>query len=135
MGALVYDDYAHHPTEIKASLDGARALFPKKSIVVVFQPHLYSRTKLLLKDFGKAFRDADAVFVAPIYAAREPDDNKINSEILVKELRKNNAAAMFSPDFDAIKVHLSNFCASDVVVITMGAGDIYNLAESLVRKR
>ncbi|TSC67787.1 MAG: murC [Parcubacteria group bacterium Gr01-1014_73] len=80
-GALVYDDYGHHPTEILATLAGARELFPKGKIVVVFQSHLYSRTKDHIKAFGKCFKDADEVVVLPIYPAREKDPGDINSEM------------------------------------------------------
>lgn len=95
-GVIVYEDYAHHPTEIKATLKGAREMFPNQKIIVVFQPHLFSRTKLLLKDFGKAFVDADEILLAPIYPAREPFDTTISSEILAGEIRKQKVSVIAS---------------------------------------
>ena len=86
-GVLVYDDYGHHPTEIKATLRGAREFFGRK-IYCVFQPHLYSRTKNHLIEFGASFEDADVIIVATIYAAREKDDKSINSQMLVGEIKK-----------------------------------------------
>ena len=92
-GGLVYDDYAHHPTEVKATLQGFRAKYPDHRIRVVFQPHLYSRTKLLLNDFAQSFSDADEVIVAPIYAAREKPDSEINAGILAGEITKNHRSS------------------------------------------
>jgi UDP-N-acetylmuramate--alanine ligase len=85
-GALVYDDYAHNPQKVKAALQGAREMFPDKKIVVVFQPHLFSRTKLLLSEFATAFNDADEVILAPIFPAREVFDSSISSEILAERI-------------------------------------------------
>ena len=101
-GVIVYDDYGHHPTEIKATLKGAREFFGDKKIWCVFQPHLYSRTKLLLKDFGKSFGDADEIILADIYAAREPKDKSINSKILAEEIIKKGNKAKYMESFDKI---------------------------------
>jgi UDP-N-acetylmuramate--alanine ligase len=89
-GALLYDDYAHNPQKVRAALQGARELFPDKRIVVVFQPHLFSRTKLLLSEFATAFNDADEIILAPIFPAREVFDSTISSEILAEEIKKHN---------------------------------------------
>ncbi|MCX6717200.1 MAG: Mur ligase family protein [Candidatus Taylorbacteria bacterium] len=99
-GTLVYDDYGHHPTEIKATLKGAREFFSAKGgsayggggkkIVAVFQPHLFSRTKLLLNDFAQSFKDADEIILAPIYPAREAFDPTISSDILAEKIREHN---------------------------------------------
>jgi len=89
-GVLVYDDYAHHPTEIKAVLKAARELFSDKKIIAIFQPHLYSRTKLLLNEFAESFKDADEVLIAPIYAAREKKIRGVNSDILAQKIKENN---------------------------------------------
>jgi len=104
-GALVYDDYGHHPTEVKATLAGAREFFGKKNIVVVFQPHLYSRTKLLLNDFATAFSDADEVLIAPIYAAREKLDASITSEMLAQKIKNTHARAF--DNFSDIEMYLA----------------------------
>lgn len=134
-GALVYDDYGHHPTEIKATLKAARELFPNSKINVVFQPHLYSRTKLLLPKFAKAFGDADRVYLAPIYAAREPTDPTISSKILGEELRKNKIKAEWFDFFEEIIRILNKDLKSGEVIITIGAGDVYKIAQTIVSQR
>jgi UDP-N-acetylmuramate--alanine ligase len=128
-GAIVYDDYAHHPTEIKASLKGAREMFTKQKITVVFQPHLFSRTKLLLNDFSKSFNDADQVILAPIYPAREPFDSTISSEILAKKI--GNKSISYK-DFLSIEDYLINHSSKNDIIITMGAGDVYKIGETIV---
>lgn len=86
-GALVYDDYAHNPQKVKAALQGARELYPDKKIIVVFQPHLFSRTKLLLNEFAESFGEADEVILAPIFPAREAFDPTISSEMLAEAIK------------------------------------------------
>ena len=129
-GVLIYDDYGHHPTEIKATLSGAREFFGKKKIFVAFQPHLYSRTKILLNDFATAFGDADEILVAPIFAAREKFDPSITSEILVDKI--NNTKALSFKNFVDIENYLLENLKKDDVLITIGAGDIYKIGESLL---
>lgn len=135
-GALIYDDYAHHPTEIKATLQGFRSKYPEGNIRVIFQPHLYSRTKLLLNDFAQSFNDADEVIVAPIYAARETNDTTISAEILaqriVDEQKVKGLRAWAMIDFETIEKYLRETSTSNDVVITMGAGDIYKVVENLL---
>ncbi|MFA6272879.1 MAG: UDP-N-acetylmuramate--L-alanine ligase [Candidatus Paceibacterota bacterium] len=134
-GALVYDDYAHHPTEIKATLAGARELYPKQRIVVAFQPHLYSRTKILLNDFAHAFKDADEIILAPIYAAREPFDSKISSEILAEKIKKLTSKKVSTfPDFQNIENYLRQSLKSGDILITMGAGEQNKIAEDLLKE-
>lgn len=133
---LVYDDYAHHPTEIKATLQGFRAKYPEGRIRVVFQPHLYSRTKLLLDDFAQSFSDANEVIVAPIYAAREVNDPTITAEILaqriVDEQKTPGLRVWAMIDFLAIETYLRDTAEKGDIVITMGAGDIFKVGESLL---
>ena len=132
-GALVYDDYAHHPTEIRATLAGARELFPDQKIVVIFQPHLYSRTKLLLNDFATSFHGADQVIVLPIYAAREPFDASISAEILAEAITKQGVPARAVSGFESASNYLQNLKPNPYnLILTMGAGDIFQLAENLV---
>jgi UDP-N-acetylmuramate--alanine ligase len=133
-GAKIYDDYAHHPTEVKATLKGAREMFPDKKITVVFQPHLYSRTKQHLKEFGTSFSDVDNVVVAPIYAAREPIDRGVSSELLAKEINAHHVSALVLPSLEAIENHLRTNSQKDEIIITMGAGDIYTVGEHLIKK-
>lgn len=128
-GVIVYDDYAHHPTEIKATLQGAREKFPDKKITVVFQPHLYSRTKLLLDDFAKSFDGADLVILAPIYAAREAYDETISSNMLAEKMKENGTLVVPMPNLGAISEYLKSNLPENSVLITMGAGDVYKVGE------
>ncbi|MCF7843751.1 UDP-N-acetylmuramate--L-alanine ligase [Candidatus Gracilibacteria bacterium] len=122
-GAIMYDDYGHHPREIMATLEALREKYTsgKFKLIVVFQPHLFSRTKLLLDDFSKAFTLADKICVLPIYAAREKDDGSISSHDLVE--KTDNAIYMES--FDEVKKYIDKNCHSGSVVLTIGAGDVY----------
>lgn len=133
-GAVVYDDYAHHPTEIQATLTAARESFKEKKIVAVFHPHLFSRTKLLFADFANAFAHADEILLAPIYAARERDDGSITSEMLAESIRKTGKHALALPDFSAIEETLLERSDEHTLIITMGAGDIFKVADSLTKK-
>lgn len=132
-GVLIYDDYGHHPTEIKATLKGAREFFGDTKIWCVFQPHLYSRTKLLLDDFGKSFNDADEIILADIYAAREEKDESINSKMLAEKISANGGQAIYLNSFDKIAKFLVGNTKKEDVVITMGAGDIFKVGEDLLK--
>jgi len=133
-GAVVYDDYGHHPTEVSATLRGARELFPNKKIIVAFHPHLFSRTKLLLPQFATAFKDADEVVLAPIFPAREAFDPTISSEILAGEIAKTGTKAIALPDFESIVKKLQTESDNNTLIMTMGAGDIYKVAQILVNR-
>ena len=138
-GALVYDDYAHHPTEIMATLSGFRELYPlddEWKITVVFQPHLFSRTKLLLLDFAKSFFDADEVLILPIYYAREIDDGTISPEILSAEINKitNNSKAFNS--FENLEGYLEKELSgmnNKNIIITMGAGEASKVGDFILK--
>ncbi len=129
-GTLVYDDYAHHPTEIRATLAALRGEYPKKRIIVAFQPHLYSRTRSLLEDFAKSFADADLVVLADIYAAREIDDGTIHSRDLAKKIGKKS---YYAGDFVATSVYVRKNITKGDIFITMGAGDIYKVGGMIMR--
>ncbi len=135
-GAIVYDDYAHHPTEIRATLQGFRAKFPTERIRVVFQPHLYSRTKLLLSEFSESFVDANEVIVAPIYAARETPDPEVSAEILAQAIADHQKVAGLRvwamSDFLAIETYLRDTIQKGDIIITMGAGDVNKVGEALL---
>ena len=131
-GALIYDDYAHHPTEIKMTLKSFREKFPEKHIIVVFQPHLFSRTKLLLNDFAESFKDADEIILAPIYAAREKIDKTINSKMLSDRIKERNKTSCSLENFAKIEDYLVSSTGKNDVIITMGAGDVYKVAERLI---
>ncbi len=132
--SLVFDDYGHHPTEIKATLAGARELYSRNKITAIFQPHLYSRTKILLDDFAAAFDDADEVILAPIYAAREPFDPSISSAMIAAKINANGNQARSLSSFEEIGEYLVRTMRSDEIVITIGAWDIYKVADILIAK-
>ena len=135
----IYDDYGHHPTEIKATLEGFRELYSERDgwkITIIFQPHLYSRTKLLLNDFAKSFNGADEVLILPIYYAREEDDGTISSEILADEINKNTNNAKAFSSFDALEKYLeaeSSSMNNKSVVVTMGAGEAVKIGDFLLK--
>ena len=129
-GATVYDDYAHHPTAIVGTLAALRAQTAGK-VFVAFHPHLYSRTRDLFEAFSKAFKDADKVFLVPIYAAREKDDGSVSSEMLAERIRANGVDAAALDSFDALFTALADAKPGDAIM-TMGAGDIYKLADRLI---
>ena len=119
-GITIIDDYAHHPTEIRATLDAARARYPAKRIWAVWQPHTYSRTKTLFEEFVRSFGEADQVIVSAVYAAREPKQNFPVGQ-LIKDMHHDNA--QFIPDLDEISNYLINSLKSGDVLIVMSAGD------------
>lgn len=135
---LVYDDYAHNPNEVRASLSGFREFFPDKKITVVFQPHLYSRTKFFLNDFARSFGDADEILLAPIYAAREKPSLGISSKILAKQIKKFNSRVFCFKDFRDILTRLkknSDIGCRNMVIVTMGAGNVYKIGETLIKRK
>jgi UDP-N-acetylmuramate--alanine ligase len=136
-GALVYDDYAHNPQKIQAVLSGARELFPKNRIIAVFQPHLYSRTKTLLKRFAESFNDADVVVLAPIFPAREALDPAISSKILASCIKENYPDKMlrYIATFEEIAEFLEKESKEGDVILTIGAGDIYKVAERIIKHK
>jgi UDP-N-acetylmuramate--alanine ligase len=131
-GVTVVDDYAHHPTEIRATLAAARGNYPGRRIWAVWQPHTYSRTKTLMHDFAAAFTDADHVLVTPIYAARETDDLGVSSADVVT--RMNHADARVVADLDQAVDVLDAGVRSGDVVLTLGAGDGYVIGEKLLER-
>lgn len=124
----VVDDYAHHPSEIVATLNAARKN-KCNSIWCVFQPHTYTRTKALLAEFSKAFDNADSVIIADIYAAREVDNGEIHSRMLAEKLVDNGRNAVYFPDFDSIVNYLGRNVLPGDLILTMGAGDIHKVGE------
>ena len=131
-GATVIDDYAHHPTEITASLQAAKN-YPHKRIVVVFQPHTYTRTKAFLPDFARALSLADVVVLADIYAAREQDIYGVSSRDILDLLQKAGVESYYFPSFSEIESFLQKKCMNGDLLITMGAGDVVNIGEDLLR--
>jgi UDP-N-acetylmuramate--alanine ligase len=127
----VIDDYAHHPDEIKATIDTAQH-YPHKKMWVVFQPHTYTRTKSLLPQFAEALKNADAVVLADIYAAREKNSLGISSKDLLKEIKKLGGEAYYFPSFSEIENFLLENCQQEDLLITMGAGDVVKIGEHLL---
>ncbi len=130
-GVTVIDDYAHHPTEITASLQAAQK-YPHKTLWCVFQPHTYTRTKAFLNDFAKALCLADRVVLADIYAARETDTLGISSETLQEEILKLGHNCDYFSTFDEIENFLLENCTMGDLLITMGAGDVLKIGENLL---
>ncbi len=127
---LFYDDYAHHPREIKATLSAIRSFYPERRIVVIFQPHRYTRTKFLLKEFPPSFTNANEVYITQIYGAGEKPIKNINSEILIHQMIKYGINAK---KFDDIYDFIKKIKPKDIV-ISMGAGDIYKLINEIKLK-
>ena len=130
-GVKVVDDYAHHPTEITATLSSSRS-YTDKTLWCVFQPHTYSRTKRHLKEFAKALSLADKIVLADIYASREKDPGDVSSLYLLRELEALGKEVHYFPSFDEIENFLLENCINGDLLITMGAGDIVKVGESLL---
>ncbi len=130
-GAMVVDDYAHHPGAVKATLATVRQAF-KGRVWCVFQPHLYSRTKFLLDEFSKSFNDSDILVLADIYPAREADPGDISSQNLADKAEHFHTDVRYLGDFDSIVNHLARHARQGDLIITMGAGNIYEVGERLL---
>ena len=130
-GVKIIDDYAHHPTEITATLEAIRN-YPHREVWCVFQPHTYTRTKAFLKEFAVALSLADHVVLADIYAAREKNTIGISSKDLMEELHKLDVDCNYFTSFDEIENFLLAHCIHDDLLITMGAGDVVKIGESLL---
>lgn len=132
-GITIIDDYAHHPTEIEATLKSAKN-YPHKTTWCVFQPHTYTRTHALLHDFAKALTLADHVILADIYAAREKNTLGISSKDLQKCILELGTPCEYFPTFDEIENYLLENCIHGDLLITMGAGDVVKIGENLLGK-
>jgi UDP-N-acetylmuramate--alanine ligase len=130
-GVTIIDDYAHHPTEITATLTSARN-YPHETIWCVFQPHTYTRTHALLADFAKALTLADKVILCDIYAARERNTIGITSEVLKERIEELGTDCYYFPSFDEIENFLLENCIHGDLLITMGAGDVVKIGEHLL---
>ena len=133
-GVTIIDDYAHHPTEIAATLTAARN-YPHGRIICVFQPHTYTRTKAFWNQFSDALTLADVVVLADVYAARETDTLGIHCEDLADDIRRKGTESYYFPSFDAIENFLLETCTDNDLILTMGAGDIYQVGEHLLGRR
>ncbi len=134
-GAVVIDDYAHHPTEVKATLQAAREKYSNKTIKCIFHPHTFTRTEALLDEFGDSFGDADEVYLLDIFGSAREKQGGVSSDDLVKKIKhsnKNKIVKNLHTIDEAIKYFQGNLTAEDVL-ITMGAGDVYLVADKLVK--
>jgi UDP-N-acetylmuramate--alanine ligase len=129
-GVVVVDDYAHHPSEIRATLRAARGRYPDRALWAVFQPHTFSRTQALLDDFARAFGEADHVIVTEIYAAREKDSLGVSSRDILA--RMCHPDARYAPNLHAA-VAMLRAVRGPAVIVTLGAGDVYHVGEEWMR--
>ncbi len=126
-GAEIFDDYAHHPTEIKTTLKACRN-YGNKKVIAIFQPHTYTRTKALFNEFLDAFNDADELILTDIYAAREKDTGIISSSMLAEALKEKGVNVRYIASFDEIVEYLNKKASPDHLIITIGAGDVYKIS-------
>ena len=131
-GITVIDDYAHHPTEIKAALAAAQNV-QHNTTWCVFQPHTFSRTHFLFDEFGEAFGDADEIIIADIFAARETDDGTVSAAQLAERIAQTGKSARYVGDFAAIEAYLREHCKSGDLLMTVGAGDVYKIGENFLK--
>ncbi len=134
-GIKILDDYAHHPTEIRASLEAITQRYGPKRLVCIFQPHQYSRTRFLLDDFAESFKLADITIVPDIYFVRDTQESRheVNSEILVDRIRQSGSEAVFIDSFSGICEYLKDNIDSGDVIVTMGAGDIWKVSDEYIQ--
>lgn len=133
-GATVVDDYGHHPTEIQVTLQALRERYTPRRLICVFQPHQHSRTRFLLEDFAKSFVEADETIVPDIYFVRDSEEEKqlVSSDELVRKIKANGHSATHLPKFEQILNHLRNNVRDGDLVVTMGAGNVWEIGRDLV---
>ena len=134
-GVKIIDDYAHHPTEIKATLSAAKHVNHNK-LWLIFQPHTYTRTKALFDEFVDSFEDADVIVLTDIYAAREKDIYNVSSYKLMNAIKSKHPdkEVYYVKDFEDIVKYIEKFAKEDDIVMTMGAGDVYKVGDMLLHK-
>jgi UDP-N-acetylmuramate--alanine ligase len=130
-GVTIIDDYAHHPTEVAATLSAARGTYPGRRLVAAFQPHLYTRTRDLYEDFGQALAAADSVWVSDVYPAREPPIPGVTGELVAFAARSAGAEVQYAPSLDELGRGLRQALVAGDVLVSMGAGDIDGMAHAL----
>lgn len=133
-GALIVDDYAHHPTEIRATLEAARTAYPGRRVVVAFQPHLFTRTRDFAHEFGSALAGADAVFLTEIYPAREQPIAGVTSALIEDALKREGGTLAWRGERDTLASALARAVQKGDVVLTMGAGDITRTGPELLER-
>lgn len=133
-GITIIDDYAHHPTEIQATLSALNKAC-KGNLYCIFQPHTFTRTKLLLDSFSKSFSNAKSIIITDIYAAREKDYGDIHSKTLVEAISKNGDNAKYIKTFEEIVEYIKLNAKPNDTVVTMGAGDVYLIGETIINEK
>lgn len=133
-GTTIIDDYAHHPTEIKATLSGLRASYKDKNLIVVFHPHTFTRTKALFDDFVQSFNDADEVIVLDIYGSAREKQGGVSSADLAKKIEQSGKRTQYIPTLDECEKYLRNTISRRDVVVLMGAGDVFRIGENLLKQ-
>ncbi len=133
-GVPILDDYAHHPTEIKTTLEAIRKNYPEKKIITVFHPHTFTRTKALLKEFSESFKDTDKVIVVDIYGSAREEQGGVHSRDLVKGINKEEKKdkASYIATLKEAEKYLRENIAPDEVIVLMGAGDVFRVGEGLL---
>jgi UDP-N-acetylmuramate--alanine ligase len=133
-GAIVVDDYGHHPTEIRATLKAVREKYQPKRLLCVFQPHQHSRTRFLLEDFAQSFAAADETIVPDIYFVRdsEAERQRVSSSDLVDRINRNGQRARHLPDMNQIVEYLRDEATEGDLIVTMGAGNVWEIGRELV---
>lgn len=132
-GVTIVDDYAHHPTEIAATLDVAK-VYPHNNLYVVFQPHTYTRTKAFLNDFAKVLSTTGHIIITDIYAAREKNPGDIHAQDIITAMHNAGHSALYMDNFEEIADYLLEHCVPNDLVITMGAGNVNQIADILLGK-
>lgn len=131
-GALIYDDYAHHPREVEVTLKAFKERFPDREIICIFHPHTFSRTKALMSEFGKSFGDADEVVILDVFSSSRELGGDVSALDLVKEIKKHHKNAMHIGRMEDVFEIYKNQLGEEDLFITMGAGDVYKLGEWLI---
>lgn len=130
-GAAVYDDYAHHPTAISYLIEAAKKRFPKKRVVLVFQPHTYSRTGKLLKEFASALQAADKLILLNIWASAREKSGYVTIQDLIREVKKHKPDVEYRSSLEEAAAYLKGFVSAEDVVLLVGAGDVYQIYDRL----
>ena len=131
-GVSVYDDFAHHPTEVAAALEGARAVVGSGKLITVFQPHLYSRTRLFAKEFAQVLAASDEVVLLDIYAAREDPEPGVTGELILNQF-EDKKRIHYVPDWDEAPALAAKLAHSGDFIVTMGCGDVYRMVPQLLQ--
>jgi len=133
-GAILIDDYAHHPEEVKATLKTVKEIFPEKNIITVFHPHSFSRTERLLKDFANSFSDTDELIILDIYGSAREDSGKVSSKNLVNLINKySSKKARYISKIEKVTRELKNSIGKNDVIISMGAGNVWQVTHKLIK--